>query len=504
MGTEPQIGELRTAESLAPRILGELHGTWAIERSRMAALRQSLRAALAGEVLADWGQPAPQTPPYRTDGGIALIPVTGVLMKADSWLTRCGYGTSTTAIQAALQAALADNAVTGVMLVVDSGGGSTAGISDCADAVRAARKLKPVYAYVEDCACSAAYWIASQAQQIWANRSAWVGSIGTYMVLVDSSKGAAELWGETVEIIASGQYKGPVDGAPVTDAHRENYRSIVESMAGLFTDAVSQRMPVARARELSDGRVLVGEAALAAGLVDQIGSIKGALRALRKERTMTQTAAAADAAANGQAIEAVRAELAQVREALASVTTDRDTVRARLEALERPAPTDPLEALAAAGTPEQREALAALRRTADEQAATAARLAAEQQTAAFRARAEALGTDTGGLRLPVTAEVLGGLLQRASANALTDADRTELERLLRAGNNALAAGPLKQIGSSADQPAAGGDPAAEVQARAREMAAATPGMTMADATNKVLAADPALYQRYTRAAQVKV
>jgi signal peptide peptidase SppA len=497
MGAEPQ-----TAASLAPRILGELHGTWAIERSRMLALRQSLRAALAGEVLADWGQPAPATPPYRTDGGIALIPVTGVLMKGDSWLTRCGYGTSTTAIQAALQAALADNAVTGVMLVVDSGGGSTAGVADCADAVRLARKVKPVYAYVEDCACSAAYWIASQAQQIWANRAGWVGSIGTYMVLVDSSKGAAELWGETVEIIASGQYKGPVDGAPVTDAHRENYRSIVESMAGLFTDAVSQRMPVARARELSDGRVLVGEAALAAGLVDQIGSMKGALRALRKERTMTQTAAAAEAA-NGQAIEAVRAELATAQAALTTEREARAGLEARIAQLERPVPADPLEALAATATPEQQAALAALRREATEREAEAARLRADQQTAAFRARAEALGSETGGLRLPTTAEALGGILQRASANALTEGDRTELERLLRAGNNALAAGPLKALGSSGDK-TTGGDPVAEVKAQAVALMAQNPGLSEAGAQAKVLAQDPSLYERYTQATQVKV
>ena len=57
----------------------------------------------------------------------------------------------------------------------------------------AARDLLRTIAYIDDCACSAAYWIASQASEVYANPTASFGSIGVYVVLIDSSA-AAERW----------------------------------------------------------------------------------------------------------------------------------------------------------------------------------------------------------------------------------------------------------------------------------------------------------------------
>src|SRR5690606_31819803 len=116
-------------------------------------------------------------------------------------------GASTVRTRRAIRSAAADKSVSAIMLLIDSPGGSVSGTSDLADDVANAKKKKPVYAYIEDTCCSAAYWVASQCSAIYANPTAIVGSIGTYMVVADYSR-MAENAGVKVHCISTGKYKG--------------------------------------------------------------------------------------------------------------------------------------------------------------------------------------------------------------------------------------------------------------------------------------------------------
>lgn len=485
----------------------QLFGVWAIEPARLEGLVEAVRSIdLNAARAAAADGPSDGSGYELLVGGIALISLAGPLTKYTTSFQSVLGGSSTLLARNAVRQASRDPQVRGIMLKIDSPGGTVAGTGDLADAVRAANSRKPVHAYIEDQAGSAAFYIASAAGRVSANPTGWVGGIGCFARLEDTS-GAAAAAGVKVHIVSSGGVKGGgAAGAPITEEALAEAQRVIDEMAGQFVAAVAKGrgIPIGRVRELADGRMHVAAQAQGLGLIDAVGSWDDALKALRSKMS-EDNAAAALALAEEQEARAVRAEqeLAQVRSERDGMRSELSGLRARVEVLERPAPADPLEALAATATPEQQVALAALRREATEREAEAARLRAEQQTAAFRARAEALGSETKGLRLPTTAEALGGVLQRAAANALTDADRGELERLLRAGNNALAAGHLTPIGTTADQPG-GGDPVAEVRARTAALMAKEGGLTEAAAQAKVLGADRGLYDRYTQATQVKV
>jgi signal peptide peptidase SppA len=165
--------------------------------------------------------------------------------------------------------------VASLMLRIDSPGGSVAGIADLADLIHQASQAKPVYAFIEDCGASAAYWLASQCRFVWANTSARVGGIGVYGVVRDFSK-AFESAGIRTHVIRAGAFKGAgVTGTPVTDAQLAEAQREIDAINELFVKAVSRgrRTSIDRVRALADGRVHIGEHARSLGLIDAVGSL---------------------------------------------------------------------------------------------------------------------------------------------------------------------------------------------------------------------------------------
>ena len=208
--------------------------------------------------------------------GVAHIPINGTMMKqVPCMLDLLGVqATSTEAVRAQLDAALNDSAVKSIVLDIDSPGGTVDGTQALADDVRAVRGLKPIEAHASDKMASAAYWVASQADRIVAGPTASIGSIGTVGAIHDSSQ-AAEKAGVKVHVISSHELKGAgIPGAPVTDAQLADFRRNVETLTGLFVDAVAsgRGISAASARELATGQVWIGEEAKARGLVDEVRS----------------------------------------------------------------------------------------------------------------------------------------------------------------------------------------------------------------------------------------
>ena len=206
--------------------------------------------------------------------GVAHIPISGTMMKqVPCMLDLLGVqATSTEAVRAQLDAALNDSGVKSIVLDVDSPGGTVDGTAALADDVAAVRGLKPIEAHVSDRAASAAYWVAAQTDRIVASPTAGLGSIGIYGVVPDSSEAAAKA-GVKVNVISSHELKGAgVPGSPVTDAQIADFQRNVDTLAGLFVDAVAKGrgMSPAAARELATGQVWIGEEAKAKGLADEI------------------------------------------------------------------------------------------------------------------------------------------------------------------------------------------------------------------------------------------
>lgn len=247
---------------------------WMIEehwfRSAVEAVKNGTMRPMALDI-DDEVDEAEKQPPYKIYNGIAIIPIAGALMKKKS---KFG-GTSSVETRAAVRKAVHDEKVKAILLHIDSPGGTVAGTADLAADVRSANGIKPVYAHIEDLGASAAYWVASQARRITANATAEVGSIGTLLVLDDTS-GMYAAKGIKVHVISTGKYKGAgCDGAPVTDDHIKMFQETVDDLNEHFLKGVAQgrEMSMAAVRAVADGRCHIAAKAKALGLIDEVASL---------------------------------------------------------------------------------------------------------------------------------------------------------------------------------------------------------------------------------------
>ena len=215
------------------------------------------------------------------DGTSALVRISGPLAK-DEWIEFWG-GTSATNAQMEIRAAVADEEVDSIYLLIDSPGGEVAGTEELAGEVAAAARVKPVFAHVDDLGASAAYWVASQATRITANATGEVGSIGTVAVVADYSE-MFEKRGIEVHVVASGEKKGAFAfGAEVTDEQIADLKERVDALARQFKDAVAagRGMDAEAVDAVGDGRVLSAPDAVEAGLIDGISTRQEAFGDLR-------------------------------------------------------------------------------------------------------------------------------------------------------------------------------------------------------------------------------
>lgn len=213
-----------------------------------------------------------------TVGGVAVIPIQGTLMRHADMLTEVSGATSYASIRRDLRTALEDPAVQQIVLRIDSPGGEAKGCSDLAQEIRAATARKPVTAYVDGQACSAAYWLAAATGRIVCGPTAVLGSIGCVIGFADDS-GAKEKAGiKEIQIVSS---QSPNKrSSPVNDEVLARLQERADALAAVFIADVAKFRGVSPATVTADydaGGVLVGAAALKAGLADRLGSLDGEL-----------------------------------------------------------------------------------------------------------------------------------------------------------------------------------------------------------------------------------
>lgn len=259
---------------------GQHFGLWCIEPHWLCSAVAAIKAgtfqpmAVSNQDRAGSG--------YAIDSsGIAHIPIVGQITKGQS-----SYGgTSSVLARRAIRSAARDSDVKGILLSVDSPGGTVAGTAELARDIAEARRQKPTHAHVEDLGASAAYWAASQAGRISASRTSEVGSIGT-MAIVEDSSGAAEKAGVKVHVISTGARKGDrVPGTMVTEEQLSEVQMRVNDMNEHFL------ADIARGRNVSasvvdtwaDGRVHIAQKAKDLGMIDAVESLDVAADMLRSE-----------------------------------------------------------------------------------------------------------------------------------------------------------------------------------------------------------------------------
>lgn len=216
-----------------------------------------------------------------TSGGIAIVPVMGVLSQRFDWLAAlCGW-TTYEGLLACFAAMLADYRVRAILLDIDSPGGEAAGMLDVADAILAARSEKPVWAVANSYAASAGYGIAGSAECLFVPRLGKVGSIGAVMVHLDESAYDTAT-GSAFTAVYSGARK--VDGwdhAPLSEPARAVWQASVDHCRAEFAALIGRQGRItAEAAIATEAGMFADRAAVEAGLADEVGTFDDALTKL--------------------------------------------------------------------------------------------------------------------------------------------------------------------------------------------------------------------------------
>lgn len=239
--------------------------------------------------LTTWRTPKSIGPSKSANDGLAMVAISGTLLKGAS---RYDFRDSTClgSIELELLRLASDESIDRVLVVVDSPGGSVAGIESASNAFASLAKKKPTYAFVSGMACSACYWLIAPSTKIWAARSSVIGSIGTVLCIADSSK-LFEKMGVAIHKISSTSLKGGSEpGVEITPEVLDDFQRIVNSINQLFLEAVQsgRRMSNAAVRAVSTGSVWLGQEAKALGLIDCVGELSDCLFALNERHGTKQ------------------------------------------------------------------------------------------------------------------------------------------------------------------------------------------------------------------------
>jgi signal peptide peptidase SppA len=219
----------------------------------------------------------------RVENGVAILPIVGSLVNRGAWIGASSGLVSYEGIAAQLREAEADPEVWAVILDIDSPGGEATGMFATARLVSAVNKVKPVAAFVNDVAASAAYGIASAASQIIVSTTSMVGSIGVVLTHLDRS-GELEERGVKPTLIHAGAHK--VDGhpfGPLSDAVRADLQAevlkIYDQFVGLVAEGRASRMTEQTIRA-TEARTYLGADAIDQGLADRMASLDEVIAAL--------------------------------------------------------------------------------------------------------------------------------------------------------------------------------------------------------------------------------
>lgn len=282
---------------------------WAIDdRSpEWAAILDVLELRAAGERLSEQEIAAriaavergPRAGGAKT-GTVRVIPLYGVISPRMGLMSDMSGGTTAEGFGRAFLEAVRDPEITAIVLDVDSPGGNVAGIDEAASLVRSQRGVKPISAVSAYRMFSAAYYIASQADEVVISPSGECGSIGVVGMHQDISEAEAKL-GIKTTLISAGKYKTEGNShVPLSEEAQAAWQADADRHYAMFVNAVARGRGVSAETVRNDfgqGRTVMAKPAVAAGMADRIDSLEGTIeRALAGKVRMRPVGTSAEAA----------------------------------------------------------------------------------------------------------------------------------------------------------------------------------------------------------------
>ncbi len=218
---------------------------------------------------------------------IALVHVDGMIVPGSPGGSPFGGGgiAGGDRIAAALRAARSDNAVRAVVVRIDSPGGAVTGSDVIWREVALTAEEMPVIISMSDVAASGGYWIATAGTRVLAMPGTYTGSIGVVMARFHLA-GTYDKLGIGNAVVKRGNNADIfVDSQPLSSEQRERLQASVDATYEIFLEKVAAARGLSRdeVEQLASGRVWTGQQALELGLVDELGGLRAALSAARRE-----------------------------------------------------------------------------------------------------------------------------------------------------------------------------------------------------------------------------
>jgi len=207
----------------------------------------------------------------------AIIDVLGVIGQ--------GEASNASTVITGLQDAIKDKNTKGIILNINSPGGSPVQSAYIYDEIKRLKKLHPdtpIYSVVGDLCASGGYYIASASDKIFVNQASIIGSIGVVMNGFGFTN-VMEKLGIERRLLTSGTHKAMLDPfSPVKPEESKHMQALMDQVHQQFIDAVRQgrgdRLKVAEAPELFSGLVWTGTEGVKLGLADDFGSVDSVAR----------------------------------------------------------------------------------------------------------------------------------------------------------------------------------------------------------------------------------
>jgi len=234
---------------------------------------------------------------------IALISMQGTI-SSDMSSSLIGEPDSAEGALKALERAVEDNSVKGVIFRINSPGGTVAMSQEIYGTIMRLRETKPVVVSMADVAASGGYYVASAADRIYADPGTLTGSIGVIMGTLNVQELMTQKLGVKSVVIKSGKFKDTGSMyRPMTGEEQTLLQNVVNSAYHQFLNAIidgrvkrDDKYKVEKValseqilKKYADGRILTGEQAKTLGFVDKLGGLYEAKKDIRTMAKVSET-----------------------------------------------------------------------------------------------------------------------------------------------------------------------------------------------------------------------
>jgi len=276
---------------LMQSLLSERNSEVGISKEEIVARIEAAGGSRVGKMAARMGLDLEDTEDseeasYFVRESVAVIPLAGSLFAKANLLTQHSGCTSYQKFEANFRHAAARSDIKSIIIDCDSPGGQVAGCKDVADMLYGARGGdKPIMAYVSGQCCSAAMYIGAACDRIISSPSSLLGSIGTLIMVRDSS-GAYERAGLKMNVLRSSPLKAAgVEGEKFDGPRRDSLQHIVDQFGAEFEADIGKYRGISAAQvreRFGQGGVLTPKDALAVGMIDSISAWDDFIKPLAK------------------------------------------------------------------------------------------------------------------------------------------------------------------------------------------------------------------------------